>query len=416
MSSADRPTVLLVGSGYEAFRRYLLEGVAAEHRVLLLNHGPVTWQWPFVVDARSVVPGDDAALLPAARELVAGHDVAGVLTWDEGALEQTARVAAHLGVPSVGADAVRACRDKGEQRALLEAAGVPSPRALPCASAQEARAAAAELGFPVVVKPRSLAGSIAVRVVHDTAELDAAYAAAESAAFPGLGRSGGVLVEELLVGDEVSVDCWALDGEVEPFVTARKTVGLPPYFEEVRHVVGGHLAQEDQVRAVARAAVTALGLDRVVAHVELMLTSDGPRIVEVNGRLGGDLIPYLGQLAGGPSAGAVAAAVATGRRPAPVAAATRWAGVQFLYPSHDMVFSRLAVDPAVEGEPWVDRLEPLYPAGATLRLPPRGFLARAGCAVVTADDEATLVARLDRMVTAAVPAGEPVAVDDEGAA
>lgn len=412
MTIDNRPTIMLIGSGYKQFRGYLLEGVSTQHRVLLLNFGPVTWQWPYIEDARVVEPGNEEAVLTAATSLAAGQDVSGVMTWDEGALELVPRVAHHLRVPAPDAEALGICRNKAMQRERFAAAGVPSPAAIRADSLRSAIQAAEELGYPVVVKPVSLAGSIGVRIVQNPQELEAAFTAAESAHFPGLGGAGGVLVEEFLEGEEVSVDCWALDGEIEPFVTARKTVGFPPYFEEIRHVVGGVLPDEPHIHDIARTAVAALGLDRVVAHTELMITKSGPKIIEVNGRLGGDLIPYLGELAGGPSAGHVAATVATGQHPVWAAKQSAWAGVEFLYPQQDMVLSGLTVEPAVEAAPWLNRLEQLYPAGSTLLLPPRGFLARAGCAIVTATDEVSLTERLDLVARSVTPSGTPLPEDD----
>jgi hypothetical protein len=219
-----------------------------------------------------------------------------------------------------------------------------------------------------------------------------------------------VLVEEQLQGAEISIDSWVLDGEVTPFVVAHKRVGFPPYFVETGHVVAAPLAEPvwRQVKALVTAANLALGVDRCVTHTELMLTSSGPRIVEVNGRLGGDLIPYLGQLTHpGQSAGRIAAQVACGVRPGAQPRATTIAGVHFVYPASDLRFERLVVPAGLRAEPWLAELVELGTPGQEMRVPPAAYLDRAGYAIVVGHDHATVSRRLDQVAAAVTVAGAP---------
>lgn len=64
--------------------------------------------------------------------------------------------------------------------------------------------------------------------------------------------------------------------------------------------------------AVRQGAHEALGLTRAMTHTELRLTSSGPRVVEVNARTGGGMIPRLGQLVTGIDLGRVSAELAVG--------------------------------------------------------------------------------------------------------
>jgi predicted ATP-grasp superfamily ATP-dependent carboligase len=391
--------VLVVGSGHPNYRRYLMEGVATRRPCLLLNSTPLTWQSELAIDHREADLSDPVSVLRAAGELAAHHPVGGVFTWEEGLLEITATISELLGVPGISPSAARACRDKARQRDLFAKHGVPSPSYRAVDSLEEAATAAGDFGYPVIVKPRALAGSIGVRVVRDVRELEDAVRGAQTASWPGLSDSGGVLVEEYLTGPEYSVDSWVLKGEIVPFVVARKSVGLAPYCEEIGHVVGFQMdpATADAVGEVVRAANCALGVDHVVTHTEVMLTAEGPKVIEVNGRLGGDLIPYLGQLATGVSAGSVAADVAVGVRPLDLPMYRQHAGIHFVYPPFDMRFEGIDIDPQVEQAAWLDKFSCFRREGDELRLPPRGFLARIASAVYTADDEVNLGSRLERI-------------------
>ena len=121
-----------------------------------------------------------------------------------------------------------------------------------------------------------------------------------------------MLVEECLTGPEVSVDAAVHAGEVLPMFTARKEVGYPPYFEEIGHLVDATdpLWDDPKLRQVLVETHRALGLTDAMTHTEFKLTPAGPKVIEVNARLGGDLIPYLGMQVTGIDPGLVAAAVA----------------------------------------------------------------------------------------------------------
>ena len=96
-------------------------------------------------------------------------------------------------------------------------------------------------------------------------------------------------MEEYLDGPEFSVEM--LDGEA--VIVVGKHLGPHPDFLELGHdvpaAVGVDLRRD--LVATARAATLALGLTWGAAHVELRLTRSGPRIVEVNPRLAGGMIP-----------------------------------------------------------------------------------------------------------------------------
>ncbi|WP_460371062.1 ATP-grasp domain-containing protein, partial [Actinocorallia lasiicapitis] len=180
-----------------------------------------------------------------------------------------------------------------------------------------ATALAAGLGYPVVLKPRALSGSIGVVRVGSAAELESAFPAVLGARTGLSARAHlGVLVEEYLDGPEYSVDAVTSGGVTRILVVAEKTLGFAPFFEETGHLVPARPVPglDDAVELVVRAHA-ALGLDSMTTHTEVRLTPAGPRLVEINARLGGDLIPYLGRLALGVDAPGAAADVAMGRVP-----------------------------------------------------------------------------------------------------
>jgi glutathione synthase/RimK-type ligase-like ATP-grasp enzyme len=407
-----KESVLVIGSGYRPFREYVLSGLAKHFRVVLIGPPPLDWQLPYAADHREADVRDQTQAFAAAEDLADRNHIVGVVTWEEALVTRAAEVGARLRVPTMPLPAARACRDKAKQRERFKAAGVPSARFELARSEAEAATAAEAIGYPVVLKPRGRAASVAVRVVRSDAELRQAFAQVRQAEDPSI-DDGLVLVEEFLVGQEIAVDSWVLDGRVEPFSIAAKRTDYPPYFEEVAHIVGKVLDRETEARAreVVIAANRALGTDRTITHTELMLTDDGPKVVEVNGRLGGDLIPYLAELAvPGLCVGRVLGAVATGRAPEPIAEPGRMVGIRFLYPEADLTLDDIELPAALADEPWAHEVRRTSEPGTELRLPPRQFLGRAGYVIATGTDITEIESRLLKLAEATAVRGEPLPI------
>ncbi|MDT4927116.1 MAG: 5-(carboxyamino)imidazole ribonucleotide synthase [Pseudonocardiales bacterium] len=100
--------------------------------------------------ANDVVVGDYRSL-DDLREFAVGCDV---ITWDHEHVpnQHIAALAADGVAVQPGADALRYAQDKRVMRERLSAMGVPGPRWMPIANAEDLDAFAAEVGWPVVLK------------------------------------------------------------------------------------------------------------------------------------------------------------------------------------------------------------------------------------------------------------------------
>ncbi|MGA8114153.1 MAG: ATP-grasp domain-containing protein, partial [Actinocatenispora sp.] len=283
-------------------------------------------------------------------------------------------------------------------RAALGAAGVPQPSSTPVRTADAALRVAERIGYPVVVKPSDLALSLGVVIVHTPAELADAFAATSAIRVPELpDYRVRVLLEEYVDGDEISVDTAVCRGETFPLVLARKQVGFAPYAVEVGHHVdhADPLLTDPTLAAVLRDTHAALGLTDGVTHTELKLTVDGPKVIEVNGRLGGDLIPYLGLCSRGIDTGLAAAAVACGERPGVRATRSTVAGVRFCYPETRIRVDSIGFDETAL-HPATDRYGALVAPGSIAPPPPEGILTgRTAYVTAVADTVKECLAALD---------------------
>ncbi|RPK48689.1 Alanine-anticapsin ligase BacD [Streptomyces sp. ADI92-24] len=388
MSRSTRPLLIVVGGTDPVYRGYCVERAAAAYPIALIDTKPPSWQQHLVVDHEVADTHDPEAVVAAGLALAARHPIAGVVTWDEYTLVPTAELAARLHMPGNSAAAMTACRDKATSRRLFAEHNVPSATSTRVDNLTEAEAAAIRTGFPVVFKPSSHAASIGVVRVDTPEELPAAWEFAAAGAGEQGPEGSGVLVEEYLSGPEISVECVTQHGVTTALAVTRKEIAFPPYFEEVGHTVSAGDPLLPEVAPVAVQAVRALGVTAGVQHVEMRLTASGPRIIEVNSRIGGDLIGQLVRLATGLDLPRIAADIACGQIPDLTPTAHTTAAIKIVYPPATGTLStrNLAIRPGPE-YPWLHQVTWLRDVGERVVLPPAGNLdtSRVGFLIVTAD-------------------------------
>lgn len=413
--------LLVIGSGLRTYREYLVTSIHRRAReaglgLVLLNNLKPTWQRAYFDEIVHVDVFDADEMLAAAREVAGRHRIVGVMCWDEPVVLAAGELAAELGVPGLSMDGVHGCRDKNRTRTVLTAAGLLQPGYALTTGLDEARAAAARIGYPVVLKPRAMGASIGVVFAEDESELAAAFEVAMGAATVDHGHyRGAAIVEGYVPGPEISIDAAVHKGEYLPMFVARKQTSDQPYFEEVGHIVdaGDPLLHDAELMDVLARAHRALGVADAITHSEVRLTDRGPLIIEINGRLGGDLIPFLGKTATGIDPGEVLFAVTVGERPVITPTRHTVAGIRFGYPDHDCLVHEVAV-PA--DAPGLVLASPMIDPGTTLRLPPGGYLARHSFVVCAADDRETCATRLDAAAAMVRVDADPVDPPEPGTA
>ncbi|MET0233532.1 MAG: ATP-grasp domain-containing protein [Kibdelosporangium sp.] len=391
--------VLVIGCGMRPYREYLLSSAAARHSLWLFNSSELTWQKEHVLGGSVLDVHDRDAVIAAARELAMTRPVLGVLSWDEALIVTTAHVADELGLPGAGINAIEGCRDKPRSREALTAVGVAQPQFEFVRTEFDAVAAAQRIGYPVVVKPRAGGASIGVSLAEDEIAVRDAFRVADEASLHGAtAYRGGALIEEYLSGPEISIDGAIVDGEYLPLFIARKKVGMYPYFEELGHLVdtADELLADRRLLSTLAMAHNAIDFRNGVTHTEVKLTGNGPVIVEINGRFGGDLIPLLGQLATGIDPGAVVVEAALGIRPQiPDRRPAGCVGVRFAYPRRNCIVESVSVPESRPGN-GVLRAAALVEPGARMKLPPAEFISRHAYVICAGTDPDDCTELLDR--------------------
>jgi biotin carboxylase len=213
-----------------------------------------------------------------ARLVAESGPVDAVVAVDTPMLVLAAVAAARMGLPHNRVEAVRAAADKATQRRRWAAAGVAQPafRIVPAGASEDAlEEAAAQVGYPCVVKAVSLSGSQGVLRADDgAATADAARRIRQILRVAGRPVDEPLLVEAYIPGWELSVDGLLTGGELT--ITAvfdKPDTPQGPTFEETVLLTPSRLPQPilcEALRVVEHAA-GALGLRYGPIHAELRL-------------------------------------------------------------------------------------------------------------------------------------------------
>jgi phosphoribosylamine---glycine ligase len=308
--------VLLVGSG--AREHALAWRLAASPSLSELHAAPGNPGIAGLGHCHPVRADDGDGLLGLARTLAADLVVIGP---EAPLVAGVADELRHAGIAvfGPGAEAAAIEGSKTFAKEVMAAAGVPAAARLPVASA------------PCVVKADGLAAGKGVFVCRTSAEVEAGVEAAAA-------MGGPLVIEELLEGREVSLFALcdgrralplgaaqdykrARDGDEGPNTGGMGACSPPPALDDVAELV--ERIHQPVVDELARRGMPFIGC----LFAGLMLTGDGPRVLEFNARFGDPetqvLLPRLeGDLLEALAAAAAGAVAESALRERPDAAVT----------------------------------------------------------------------------------------------
>ncbi|MGI5468206.1 ATP-grasp domain-containing protein [Streptomyces sp. CA-132043] len=237
--------------------------------------------------------GDLDALVTAVRPYAAAR----VLPGNETGVDLADALSAQLGLPGNVVDGRRVRRDKYEMAAAVRAHGLRAPDTLRTHRFDAALAWTRARGrWPVVVKPADSAGTDNVFFCAGPVELCTAFDhILRSVNFAGA-RNRTVVVQEHLTGTEYFANTVSVAGrhhiaEIWRYHKRPGRGGAPVYdYEEP-------VPARDPATAVLRPYVLgvldALGVRNGPAHSEIMLTGEGPVLIETGARLAGSILPEV---------------------------------------------------------------------------------------------------------------------------
>ncbi|MFF2805669.1 ATP-grasp domain-containing protein [Streptomyces sp. NPDC058000] len=293
MRSADSKPVAVVVDGYSAGNFYPAAFARLGADLVHVQSTPdlITSMSPpaFSDYLANVIGSDEAELVEQLR----AYDPVCVVAGQDGAVPMADRLGELLAVPSNGSALSRARRDKYEMIEALRRAGVRCAQQFKSTDPAAVAAWAQEHGrYPVVVKPLSSAASDGVRICRNVDEVvEAAENVLTSRNIFGAANAE-ILVQSYLKGTEYIVDTVSCDGH-------RYTCGVWEY-EKTLLPNGRNIYNRDflvdpdgelvaELTAYLDEVLQALDVRWGPAHAEVIVTPEGPVLVEIGTRLNGNI-------------------------------------------------------------------------------------------------------------------------------
>ena len=192
-----------------------------------------------------------------------------------------------LSLPGITPETAIKATDKGEMIKAFEECNVSHPWYFLVSNREEIDTIVENITYPCIMKPTDNAGSRGVVLCKNIDDLIKSfeYAYKES-------RSGKVIIEEYLRGAEFSVEIMVVDGKPHVLQITDKITTGAPHFVEMGHTQPTSQPYDIQknIRELACRAVKAVGINIGPAHVEMIRTENGLKMVELGARMGGDCI------------------------------------------------------------------------------------------------------------------------------
>jgi formate-dependent phosphoribosylglycinamide formyltransferase (GAR transformylase) len=197
----------------------------------------------------------------------------------------TAQVREACTIPGTSVHTAWLCRDKPSMKEALRAAGVPTAASAAVSSEAEAREFAGQVGFPLILKPRSGAGASGTVQVDSDAELGQALGV-----FGGQGAES-IAVEEFIEGHEGFYDTIAVDGHVAVdfashyypnVLEAMRTRWISPEFISTNRI--DTAPEYGELREMGQRVIAALGIGTSATHMEWFFGPKGLKFSEIGCR------------------------------------------------------------------------------------------------------------------------------------
>ena len=228
---------------------------------------------------------DEAAVTQAVKYVQSKMWVDRLEATIESHIMPIAKVREACSIPGISVQSSFLCRDKPAMKQVLREADVSCALSIGSGEAEKIKQFAHDVGYPLIVKPRSGAGASGTFKVTNDSELAAALNQS------GVGNSGEVAVEEFIEGHEGFYDTITVNGQVVfEFVThyypnvleAMRHRWISPQFVTTNRV--DSVDDYDEVKRMGRKVVEALEIGTSATHMEWFYGPKGLKFSEIGCR------------------------------------------------------------------------------------------------------------------------------------
>ncbi len=227
---------------------------------------------------------DVQSFLALAKRVTSNYDLIGVYGGSDFALPVVAAVSDAYGLPSPSLSTVRLALDKASSQQRWVETGLSTPCSVTVLTLNEAREAVAGIGYPVIVKPVDSSGSRGVSTAKNNEALEISFKRAQC-------FSKNVIIEQLVIGRHIDVNGLFVDKEFlrcgidERFFTPTP-LHIPLWLYQPAIIAE---TEEDACYQLLEKAARSLGIKTGPVKADLILTKEGPIIIELAPRFHGEV-------------------------------------------------------------------------------------------------------------------------------
>ncbi|WP_454782816.1 ATP-grasp domain-containing protein [Legionella sp. WA2022007384] len=310
----------------------------------------------------------------------------GVITILDKSVELVAAIAEEFKLPGSSLTAATTVKHKYKMREALRRSGVPHPKFQFVKTFQDLQNAANNIGFPLIFKPVAASTSVAVFKLNTQAELEDAFTLMSTCERVSYWLyTDEYIAEEFMKGQEVSVEGIINQSKIH-FAGITKKFVEKPGFTEWMHCFPYETDMCSAIYNVVEQAIDAVGINNCAFHVEVILTKEGPKIVEVNSRMAGGFVSsHLVPLASGIDLAKASIQTALGEAIELKATKNKFACERNLFATKNGIVMDWKHTEEMSNQPGVRDFKLLRQVNEFVKVPPQGY-DNLLCAVITEGD------------------------------
>jgi biotin carboxylase len=282
MQDNKKESILIVSAGRMQIPA-ILTAKAMGLNVVATDRNPEAVGFELCDEAVAIDSKDIEGHVRFAREHAERLNLRGAFAGSDVAVT-VAAVTQALGLPGIPVEVAQRSNNKSAMKERWLRDKIPTPFGAEVQTLDEARQVLRNIGFPAIVKAVDNAASRGSMKIEAESELPLALEQAKAAS-----RTGTAIIEQYVFGAEQSVETIVWQGRHYHVGMADRAFGYHPFHIETAHVDPSALAQDVQRRIyeVVDAAADSLGIDFGPAKADMILTPQGPMILEMPARLSG---------------------------------------------------------------------------------------------------------------------------------
>jgi len=234
-----------------------------------------------------------AECLAEVNQLLNGIKPICVLAGAETGIELADLLASELGLEGNSTTSSRVRRDKYAMACALKEAGLATPHFLRTDSLHALEEWAAGHCWPIVLKPLASAGNDSVFFCNDQTELKNAFHSIYNKDNRFGGHNDYVLAQTFLKGAQYVINSVSIDAKhyiSDVWIDRRKVISGASNIYDCEELLSYEGEVQDALISYMKKALDALGVRNGPAHSEVMMTVEGPVLIETGARLQGAML------------------------------------------------------------------------------------------------------------------------------